>query len=310
MHRSLLTVLALPALAIGSLIGGGIAHADTFTYSGRLLSAEAGAGVGGAQVIATAPLGAPAVVATTAADGTWSFTSTGDEFSLQFGGNPDYQTGFYDSCISDTFLQPAAGCTNGPGVVPDMLVFASYASGRILDSVTSAGVGGAVVEAREADGVTPISAATTNAAGEYRLDGIATDEIALFVNGAPAAHSSGYFGCLAIVTTYPEACTFAPGPQGDRLLAPLSTLSAPRLPFGFSLRRGTITLFFVAPATGTPTGYELTCTGRNGVPVVRSYSASLQTRSGFQNGRNTCTLRALGATGPGPSTAPFTVSVW
>lgn len=310
MHRSLLTMLSIPALAIGGLVGVGTAHADTYTYSGRILSAEANAGVAGVQVVATAPLGSPSVVATTAADGTWSFTSADDEFSLQFTGNADYQGGWYDSCVSDFYVQPVTGCTNGPGVVPDLHLFATFASGRILDSVSLAGVGGALVEARWPDGVTPISSATTNAAGEYRLTGLATDEIALFVNGAPAGHSSGYFGCLAIVPTYPEACTFAPGPQGDRLLAPLSTLSAPRLPFGLSLRRGNITLFFVAPATGTPTGYELTCTGRNGVPVVRSYATPLQTRSGFQSGRNRCTLRALSVAGPGPSTAPFIVSVW
>lgn len=310
MRRSIPTLLAVPALAIGGLLGGGTAHADTFTYSGRLLTTYSSAPIAGVEVVATAPLGTPTVVAVTAADGTWSFTSTGDEFSLQFTGNPDYQSGWYDSCLSDYYVLPAAGCTNGPGVVPDLRMFATYASGRILDSVTLAGVGGALVEARWPDGVTPIASATTNAAGEYRIDGIAGDEIALFVNGAPAAHSSGYFGCFAIVATFPEACTFAPGPQGDRLVAPLSTLSAPRFPFGFSLRRGAITLFFVAPVSGTPTGYELTCTGRSGTPVVRTLSAPLQTRSGFEAGRNRCTLRALGATGPGPSAAPFTVTVW
>ena len=252
-------------------------------------------------------LGSPSVVATTAADGTWSFTSPDDEFALQFSGTADYQGGWYDSCVSDYYVQPVSGCTNGPGVVPDLHLFATFASGRILDSVSLAGVGGATVEAREADGVTVIATATTDATGQYRITGIATDEIALVVNGAAAGHASGFFGCAGIVATFPEACTFAPGPQGDRLLAPLMT--APRLAFGFSLRRGTITMFFAAPAAGSPTGYELTCRGPSGAPLVRIYSAALQTRSGFEHGRNRCTLRATSAAGPGPATAAFTVSV-
>jgi hypothetical protein len=310
MRRFLSTLSALPIFVMGGLVGASAAHADDFVYSGRLLTTYSSEPIAGVQVVATAPLGAPSVVAVTAADGTWSFTSPDDEFSLQFTGNPDYQGGWYDSCVSNLYLQPASGCTNGPGVVPDLYLFATWATGRILDSVSLTGVGGAVVEARWPDGVTPIASATTNAAGEYRIDGLATDEIALFVNGVPAGHSSGYFGCVAIVATFPEACTFAPGPQGDRPINPVSVLSAPRAAFGFSLRRGAITTFFVAPASGTSVGYELTCTGRIGTPVVRTLSAPLQTRSGFESGRNRCTLRALGATGPGPSTAPFTVYVW
>lgn len=306
--RTLLgTIAVLPALVLGGLVGGATAHADTFAYSGRILTADTSDPIAGVQVVATAPLGSPSVVATTAADGSWSFTTAGDEFSLQFTGNADYQSGWYDSCVSDYYVQPASGCTNGPGVVPDLHMFATYASGRILDSVSLAGVGGASVEAREADGTTVIASAVTNAAGEYRISGIATDEIALYVNGAAAGHASGFFGCAGIVATFPEACTFAPGPQGDRLVAPLMT--APRYPLGFSLRRGAITLFFVPPAAGTPTGYELTCRGPGGAPVVRVYTAALQTRSGFEHGRNRCTLRATSAAGPGPATSPFTVNV-
>jgi len=306
--RTLLGTLALlPALALGGLVGGPVVHADTFTFSGRILTADTSSAIAGVQVVATPPVGSPSVVATTAADGTWSFTSSDDELSLQFTGNADYQSGWYDSCVSDYYVQPASGCTNGPGVVPDLHMFATYASGRILDSVSLAGVGGATVQARQADGTTVIATATTNAAGEYRINGIATDEIALFVNGAAAGHASGFFGCAGIVATFPEACTFAPGPQGDRLLAPLMT--APRFPFGISLKRGSITLLFLPPLAGTPTGYELTCRGPSGAPVVKMYSAALQARSGFERGRNRCTLRATSVAGPGPSTAPFSVSV-
>lgn len=310
MRRFLSSLLAMPILVIGGLVDVPTAHAEDFVYSGRLLTSYSSEPIAGVEVVATAPLGTPSVVAVTAADGTWSFTSPEDEFSLQFTGNPDFQGGWYDSCLSNLYLQPTSGCTNGPGVVPDLYLFATWATGRILDDVSLAGVSNAVVEARQADGTTLIATAITNPAGEYRIEGLATDEIALFVNGAPAGYSSGYFGCVGIVATFPEACTFAPGPQGDRFVTAVATLSAPRFPFGLSLRRGTITLFFVAPVTGTPAGYELTCTGRSGTPTVRLYSAPLQTRSGFESGRNRCTLRALSAVAPGPSTAPFAVFVW
>ncbi|MDO8363850.1 MAG: hypothetical protein Q7V88_13200 [Actinomycetota bacterium] len=309
MKRRLTLLAALPALALGGVLAVPTAHADDFTYSGRLTGAIPGApGIAGAQVVATAPLGGTAVVATTAADGSWSFTSTDDELWLYFDAPADFQDGWYDSCTLGDYLQPAANCTNGPGVIPDLATFATYAMGRILDTVSGLGVPNAVVEAYAADGVTLLGSDATDAAGAYRIDGLATDEIGLFVNGAPANHTSGFFGCVVVVPTFPEACTFAPGPQADRSIAPL--LSAPRAVIGFSLARGSITLLFVRPATGTPTGYELTCTGPTGTTVVRNYSGPLQTRTGFARGRNVCTLRALSTAGPGPSTAPFTVYVF
>lgn len=163
-------------------------------------------------------------------------------------------------------------------------MLATFVAGRVLDSVTAAGVAGAVVEVWQPDGVTlAASGATCVADGSYRVDGVTGHEFVVFVNGAPAGHQSGYFGCAGIVATLGESCTVMPGTQTDRSLAPLP--APPTLYLGFSLLRGTITMLIV-PATFTSTTHELTCVGPSGAHVARTFGL-LQTRSGFERGRNT-----------------------
>ena len=275
------------------------------TFAGEVSDANGGGALAGIEVIATAPGGGgPAFTVTTAPDGTWSFSSWADEYELYFDGAPDYQSG-YRACLG-TVVQPVGpDCTYGPGTIGVTEMLATFVAGRVLDSVTAAGVAGAVVEVWQPDGVTLAASGVTVADGSYRVDGVTGDEFVVFVNGAPAGHQSGYFGCAGIVATLGESCTVMPGTQTDRSLAPLP--APPTLYLGFSLLRGTITML-VVPATFTSTTHELTCVGPSGAHVARTFGL-LQTRSGFERGRNTCTLRALSPAGPGPATSAFTVSV-
>jgi len=296
--------------AAGTLALGGfapeVAHADTFTFSGVVVDYNGGLPLGGITITATPPAGAgPDIVVVTAADGSWAFTSELDEYGLYLDGGADYQSG-YRGCAGFPVPTWGEACTFGPGAwATEML--ATWASGRILDSATSAGVVGATVEARAADGVTVLATTVTGSGGLYRLTGLAGDEFAYYVNGAAVGYSSGWFGCVAVVPTWGEACTFPPGTQADRFVA--AVLGAPRLATGISLRAGTI-LLIVLPPPGTVVGYELTCTNNvSGVVTVRNYAGSFQSRSGFPRGRSTCTVRAIGPAGPGTPSRPFTVVV-
>lgn len=292
MKRVLLSLLALLACLGGGLASAPSAHAAGYLFSGRIVTAHDHTGIAGVQVVAYPPLGVPQVVAVTAADGSWAFGSTRDEFALYFNGGSNFQSGWYDACSASAFVQPVMTCTTGPGVHPTLAMFATWASGRIVDGTTAAGLGGVRVEARAADGVTVLAAATTAADGSYRLTGLTGDTLGYFVSGSQTGFSSGFFGCGGtVVPTWGSACTFPPGPQATRSLALL--LGPPRSVTATSAAVGAITMSFKPPAVGTATSYELTCTGLLGRPVTRTLTASGQTAAGFNSGLNSCTFRAV-----------------
>lgn len=298
-------------IATAGLVAGMIAvppvpaRADTFTYSGTVVDYNGGAPLGGIVVEATAPGSVtPDATVTTAADGTWSFDGDQEEYQLYFGGGDDYQSG-YRTCAGLVTPDVGDACTVGPDSWPTRL-FATWAAGYILDASTGLGVPGAVVQARQADGLTVIATDTTDAAGHYRVTGLAGDEISLYVDGSPVGYSSGWFGCAGVVATWLEACTFAPGAQDDRSIAPLS---APPVAKAFSRAPDTITLVVKAPSVGTPSGYLLTCTGPSGGELSAVYLRTLDSWTGFESGWNTCEVRAINAFGLGPASDPFRVRV-
>lgn len=292
MQRVLLCLLVLVTCTAGGLATAPAADAAGYLYSGRIVTAHDHTGIAGVQVVAYPPLGVPQVVAVTAPDGSWAFGSTRDEFALYFNGGATYQSGWYDACSASTFVQPTMTCTTGPGMHPTLAMFATWASGRIVDGATVVGIANVRVEARATDGITVLAATTTAADGSYRLTGLTGDEFGFFANGSQVGYSSGFFGCSGtLVATWGAACTFAPGPQATRSLALL--LGPPRSVTATSSSTGAITMSFKPPAVGTATGFQLTCSSLTGRPVTRTYTVSGQTAGGFSSGLNSCTFRAV-----------------
>ena len=96
MKRTLLALLALPALALGAIVPASAAHADDYVFAGRIITAFQGTPIAGVEVYATPPGGAAAAVAVTDADGGWHFTTTDEELYLFFDGAPQSRGGRVD----------------------------------------------------------------------------------------------------------------------------------------------------------------------------------------------------------------------
>ena len=88
-------------------------------------------------------------------------------------------------------MVPVAECTIGPGVLPDLRMFATFISGRVADGTTGEGIAGVTIQAIDVDGVTPLASGTTDATGAYRVEGIATDEVGIRLDGWAVAGAVG-----------------------------------------------------------------------------------------------------------------------
>jgi len=221
---------ACAATSVVTLAASPVGHADSYTFSGTLVDANGGAPIGGRVVTFSAPAGGPVVSVITAANGSWSFTSATDEFDMFVNGGTSYQSG-HRTCGGHLTPAIADACTIGPAAGLVTQAFASFVSGRIVDSITGAGVPNAIVKVYAVDAITLLGSAITDVKGNYRINGIAGDEVMLYVNGAAASHATGWFGCVSIVATPGAACSWAPGHQGTRRLARVFI----RSPFAFPL---------------------------------------------------------------------------
>ncbi len=300
------------ALMIGAVaIAPSAVHADVFDFYGSVVDLNGGGPLAGVEVTATEPgVNSTAWSTTTDANGDWSFAADAEEYHLFFDVGADYQSG-YRSCSGYLVPDTESACTVGPGSEITTTMIATYASGRILDGTTTAPVAGAVVTAFREDGTTMISSDTTAADGTYRITGIDGDEIGLYVDGSLVEYGNGWFACPAgvVVPTFGEACTHAPGADGDRYIDAI-----PVDPPTFRLRsyfRRSITLIVRDPGTDREIlGYELTCRSRRtGEMTTITYDANYQTKFGFDRGLNRCTLRVDGPLGLGPDGGPRRVWV-
>lgn len=297
-HRKLIAAAAAIAVA-GIVPAPSGVDAATYHFEGVVIDYR-GDPAPDVEVIATEPgISTPGWTTTTAADGTWSFDAAADEYQLYFDGGSDYLSG-YRGCSGYLFPDMGSACTNGPGFWTTYVV-ASFSSGRILDAATFDPVAGAVVTVYREDGTTLIDSATTATDGTYRVDGIDHEEIGVFVDGSPVGYSSGWFACAegAVAPTFGEACTHAPGDDGDRFLVG----AVPPRFFALSIFRGSITLIVTdAGVDGEILGYELSCRSRRtGEVTTAVYERRFQTMSGFDRGSNRCRLQVLTPTVEGPA---------
>ena len=253
------TLSAAIVLTIGAVvIAPSAVHAEVFDFSGSVVDLNGGGPLAGVEVIATEPgVSGTAWSTTTDVNGDWSFDADADEYNLFFDGGPDYQSG-YRSCSGYLVPDTGSACTVGPGFEITTTMIATYASGRILDGTTSAPVAGAVVTAFREDGTTMIGSDTTATDGTYRITGIEGDEIGLYVDGSSVGYGSGWFACAAgvVVPTFGEACTHAPGVDGDRYVDAIP-VDPPRFRLRSFFRRAITLIVRDAGTDGEILGYEL-----------------------------------------------------
>jgi LPXTG-motif cell wall-anchored protein len=93
---------------------------------------------------------------------------------------------------------------------------ATTVQGRVVDSVTHAGVGGVVVTARDVvhHGVV-FARTTTGPMGYFTLTGVTEEEIGLAFNGSSVSYEVGWLACNhSVVPTWGQACSTSPGVIG------------------------------------------------------------------------------------------------
>jgi hypothetical protein len=95
----------------------------------------------------------------------------------------------------------------------------TYVKGMVVNSSTGNPVSGINVTLRDPVSLDLIASDTTNANGVYRMDGLDSDEYAIKFNGSRRGYETGFLGCgHAVVASFDDACTFAPGPEGKARL--------------------------------------------------------------------------------------------
>jgi hypothetical protein len=98
-------------------------------------------------------------------------------------------------------------------------LFPTFAQGKVVNAGTGAGVSGILVTLRDPVTLDMIARDTTNANGVYRMEGLDSDEYAIKFNGSAKSYETGFLACNhSVVPTYGQACTFAPGHEGQARL--------------------------------------------------------------------------------------------